>query len=165
MLSAQQANDSKVQRFLNRRQLRLEVLEACREEICPLLLQIGVRKLGHQNEHEFRILQRGDAVNGLQVFEIGIAQLGGGTASTSKKYGTCNNKQQNTANYSDSQKRRGFHQPSFCFADVQGEETWSYGSAFERNALFIANELRPLSQVVCVRRRANKISYQIDRLS
>src|SRR5262249_47646621 len=77
ILSTQQANNSQVQRLLNRRQLWLEAPETRVEKFRTLFLQIRIRKLSHQDEHQFWILRRGDAVYGLQMFELRAVQLAG----------------------------------------------------------------------------------------
>src|SRR6516225_6053045 len=74
-VSAQQANDSQVQRLLNRCQLGLKFPETRAEKFRSLVLQVRIRKLSHQYEQKFRVLWRGDAVYGLQVLQIRVAQL------------------------------------------------------------------------------------------
>src|SRR5215831_11424732 len=95
MLSAQQANDSSVQRLLNRRQLGVKFPETHAEKFCSLVLQVRIRKLGHQYEQQFRVLWRGDAVYGLQVLQIGVTQLRGMTVTARKNDKSHNNKQHN----------------------------------------------------------------------
>ena len=90
MLSAQQANDSQVQRLLNRRQLGLKFPKTRAEKFRSLSLQIRIRKLSHQDEQQFRVLWRGDAVYGLQVFQIGAMPFRRRIITASKK-----NKRQN----------------------------------------------------------------------
>src|SRR5215472_11020871 len=94
MLSAQQANDSQIQRLLNRRQLRLKVRETRAEEVRSLILQIRIRKLSHQYEQQLRVLWRGDAVYGLQIFEFRAVQLRGTLVIAAKNNNGHNDQQQ-----------------------------------------------------------------------
>src|SRR4030095_12950240 len=82
MLSAQQANDSQVQRLLNRSQLGLKLPETRVEKFRSLVLQVRIRTLSHQYEQQFRVAWRGDAVYGLQVLQIRVAQLRGMPVTT-----------------------------------------------------------------------------------
>ena len=93
MLSAQQANDSQVQRLLNRRQLGLKFPETRAEKFRSLVLQVRIRKLSHQYEQQFRVLWRGDAVYGLQVLQIRVAQLRGVPVTAPKGDKSHNDKQ------------------------------------------------------------------------
>src|SRR5215471_13148143 len=95
VLSAQQTNDSQVQRLLNRRQLGLKFPETRSEKFRSLVLQVRVRKLSHQYEQQFWVLWRGDAVYGLQVLQIRIAQLRGVPVTAPKGEKSRNEKQQN----------------------------------------------------------------------
>src|SRR5215471_15629216 len=108
MLSAQQANDSQVQRLLNRRQLGLKFPETRAEIFRSLVLQVRIRKLSHQYEQQFRVLWRGDAVYGLQVLQIRIAQLRGVPVTAPKGEKSRNEKQQNAQQCPDPQESRGF---------------------------------------------------------
>src|SRR5215510_11540159 len=94
MLSAQQANDSQIQRLLNRRQLWLEFLETRAEEFRSLILLIRICKLSHQYEHQLRVLWRGNAIHGLQIFEFRAVQLRGTLVSTAKNDNRHNDQQQ-----------------------------------------------------------------------
>src|SRR5215831_12437907 len=95
MLSPQQANDSQVQRLLNRCQLGLKFPETRTEKFCSLTLQVRIRKLRHQYEHQLRILWRCDAVYGLQVIQIRVAQLGVVPVTAPTTDQSENDKQQN----------------------------------------------------------------------
>src|SRR5215813_12449545 len=94
MLSAQQANDSQVQRLLNRRQLGLKFLETRAEKFRSLIVQVRIRKLSHQYEQQFRVLWRGDTVYRLQVLQIRVAQLRGVPVTPPKGDKSYNDKQQ-----------------------------------------------------------------------
>src|SRR5262249_5719518 len=95
MLSAQQANDSHVQRLLNRCQLGAKFPETRAEKFCSLVLQVRIRKLSHQYEQQFRVLWRGNAVYGLQVLQIRVTQLRGMPVTARKNDKSHNDKQQN----------------------------------------------------------------------
>ena len=95
MLSTQQTNDSQVQRLLNRRQLGLKFPETGAEKLRSLALQVRIRKLSHQYEQQFRVLWWGDAVYGLQVLKIRVAQLRGVPLTAPKSDKNPNDKQQN----------------------------------------------------------------------
>src|SRR6516162_11766196 len=95
MLGAQQANDSQVQRLLNRCQLGLKFPETRAEKFRPLVLQVRIRKLSHQYEQQFRVLWRGEAVYGLLVLQIRVAQRRGVPVTVPKGDKSHNDKQQN----------------------------------------------------------------------
>src|SRR5262249_39289082 len=108
MLSAQQANDSQVQRLLNWRQVGLKFPETRAEKFHSLVLQVRIRKLSHQYEQQFRVLWRGDAVYGLQVLQIRVAQLRVVPVTAPKRNQSHNDKQRNTKQRADLQESRGF---------------------------------------------------------
>ena len=85
MLSTQQTNDPQVQRLLNRRQLSLKFLETRAEKFRSLVLQVRIRKLSHQYEHQLRVLWQGDVVHGFQIFEFRAVQLRGTLVIAAKK--------------------------------------------------------------------------------
>src|SRR5262249_42753578 len=108
MLSAQQANDSQVQRLLNWRQVGLKFPETRAEKFHSLVLQVRIRKLSHQYEQQFRVLWRGDAVYGLQVLQIRVAQLRVVPVTAPQGYKSHNDKQQNAHECADPHESRGF---------------------------------------------------------
>src|SRR5215470_12616319 len=107
MLGAQQANDSQVQGLLNRRQLGLKFPETGAEKFRSLVLQVRIRKLSHQYEQQFRVLWRGDAVYGLQVLQIRVAQLRGVPVTAPKGDKSHNDKQQNAQQCADPHESGG----------------------------------------------------------
>src|SRR5262249_43880781 len=108
MLSAQQADDSQVQRLLNRCQLGVKLRETRVEKFRPLVLQIRICKLSHQYEQQLRVFWWGDAVYRLQVLQIRIAQLRIVPVSTPKIDNSHYDNQQNTHHYADSHESTGF---------------------------------------------------------
>src|SRR5262245_53753841 len=96
MLRAQQGDDPEIQGLLNRRQARVELLETRAEELRSLLLPVGVRKLGHQQEQQFRVLRRGDAVDRLEILQVRVVGLRDRGRPTSKEGGRPDDEQQNT---------------------------------------------------------------------
>ena len=65
-LSAQRTNESQIQRFLNWRQLWHDFC-AARAEFRSLILQVRIRKLSHQDEHQLRLFWRGDGAGDLRL--------------------------------------------------------------------------------------------------
>src|SRR5262249_32438850 len=108
MLGAQQANDSQVQRLLNRCQLSLKLPETRAEKFRSLALQVRIRKLSHQYEQQFRVLWRGDAVYGLQVLQIWVAHLHGVPVTAPKGDKSHSDKQQDAQRCADPQKSGRF---------------------------------------------------------
>src|SRR5437879_3737461 len=84
ILSAQQPNDSQVQRLLNRCQLWLEFLETRTEKLCSLILKVRTGELAHQYEHQLRVLWWCDAIHGLQIFEFRTVPLRGTLVGTAQ---------------------------------------------------------------------------------
>src|SRR5579859_681114 len=90
ILSAQQPDNSQIQRLLNRCQLWLEFLETRAEKFCSLILKIRTGELAHQDEHQLRVLWWRDAVHGLQILEFRAVQLRGSLVTAAKKDGRHN---------------------------------------------------------------------------
>src|SRR5262244_330419 len=107
MLSAQQANDSQVQRLLNPSQLGLKLSKTRAEKFRSLVLQVRIRKLSHQYEQQFWVLGRGHAVYGLQVLQIRVAQLRVVPVTAPKGDKSHNDKQQHAQQCADPQESRG----------------------------------------------------------
>src|SRR5262249_25229781 len=120
ILSAQQANDSQVQRPLNRRQPGLKFPKMRAKKFRSLVLQVRIRELIHQYEQQFRVHSRGDAVYGLQVLQVRVAQLRGGPVSAPKNEKSHNDQEQNTEQYSDSKESTSFHKGLLCCAKPRG---------------------------------------------
>src|SRR5262244_1022970 len=102
-----QANDSQVQRLLNRRQLGLKFPETRAEKFRSLVLQVRIRKLSHQYEQQFRVLWQGDAVYGLQVLQVRVAQLRELPVTAPKGDKSDSDQQQNAQQCADPQESRG----------------------------------------------------------
>ena len=62
----------------------LKFSETRAEKFRSLVLQVRIRKLSHEYEQQLRILWRGDAVYGLEVLQIRVAQLRGGPVTAPK---------------------------------------------------------------------------------
>src|SRR5215469_2032460 len=101
VLSAQQTNDSQIQRLLNRRQLWLKFLKARAEKFRSLILQIRTCELAHQDEHQLGVSWRSDAVHSFQVLQLRAAQPSGTPIRTAKNDNGRNDEQQNTQQQSD----------------------------------------------------------------
>src|SRR5215471_19112985 len=109
VLSAQQTNDSQVQRLLYRCQLGVKFPETRAEKFRALVRQVRIGKLSHQDEQQLRFFWRGDAVYRLQVLQIRIAPRGIVPVTTPQIDNSHADNQQNTHHYADSHESTGFH--------------------------------------------------------
>src|SRR5215831_17886762 len=123
VLSAQQADDSQVQRLLYGRQVWIELPETRTEEFGPLILQIRIRKLGHQYEHQLWVSWRSGAVYEFQIFQFHVAPLRGARVIAPKNQDQrCDNQQKNTQSCTDPETRTDFHNSLLSFAWPSREE-------------------------------------------
>src|SRR5262249_31096029 len=123
MLSAQQTNDSQIQRLLNRCQLGVKVPETRAEKFCSVVLQVRIREFSHQYEQQLRVFWWGDAVYGLQVLQIRIALRRIVPVTTPKIDNSQDHNQQNTHHYTDSQESTGFQRVQGAQAHIAQKET------------------------------------------
>src|SRR5215831_5355156 len=108
MLSAQQSNDSEVQRLLYRCQLGLKFPQTRAEKLRSFILKIRICEFGHQYEHQLRIFRQRDAVYRLQVLQIRIAELRIMPVTALKADNHHDDNQQNTHHNADSHESSGF---------------------------------------------------------
>src|SRR5215813_10249892 len=123
ILGAQQADDSQVQRLLYGRQMFIELPETRTEEFGSFILQIRIRKLVHQYEHQLWVSWRAGAVYEFQIFQFHVVQLRGARVIAPKNQDQRrDNQQKNTQSCRDPETRTDSHNFLLSFAWLSREE-------------------------------------------
>src|SRR5262245_660704 len=102
----------------------IELPETRTEEFGSLILQIRIRKLVHQYEHQLWVSWRTGAVYEFQIFQFHVVPLRGARVIAPKNQNRrCDNQQKNTQSCPDPQTRTDFHKSLLPFAWASRENT------------------------------------------
>ena len=87
MLRSQQTDGAQIQGLLRAAKTGAEFLQPRRKKLHPLILQVGVRILGHQEKQQLRILRGSHPVDSFEILEFRTAGAGRGGLPGSRASG------------------------------------------------------------------------------
>src|SRR5215467_12428151 len=101
----------------------IELPETLTEEFGSLILQIRIRKLIHQYEHQLRVSWRAGAVYEFQIFQFHVVPLRGARVIAPENQDQrCDNQQKNTQSCPDPEARTDIHKFLLSFSWPSREE-------------------------------------------